>query len=159
MSRRQLDNWIESFLSYTDDTEPRETYRRWTALSTVAAALQRKCFLVWGRETFYPNLYIILVGPPAARKGTAMKEGGKLLNKIGLSMAADESSRQKLISGLRDCNAAEQAPDGTLNQHCSMTIYATELTTFIGYESREMLTMLCKWFDCEERYVYDTHGR
>jgi hypothetical protein len=43
--------------------------------------------------------------------------------------------------------------------HASITIYSTELTVFLGYESKELLSMLCKWFDCEERYVYDTIQR
>ena len=65
---RQLGDWIDGFLRFTNNTEPRESYRQWTAIATIAAVLQRKCKLVWGRETFYPNLFTVLVGPPAARK-------------------------------------------------------------------------------------------
>ena len=68
---RVLPDWIDGYLDYTANTEPKASYRRWAAISAVAAALQRKCYLVIGSETFYPNLYVILTGPPAARKKPA----------------------------------------------------------------------------------------
>ncbi len=159
MSNRRVGDWIEGFLEYTDNTEPRESYRRWVGISTIASVLQRKCYVEWGRETFYPNLYIILVGPPAARKGTAMREGKTLLNKIGLKLAADESSRQKLITFMKNSLTQEQTPEGQPYFHCSITIISTELTVFLGYESKELLAVLCKWFDCEDRFLYDTIAR
>ena len=159
MARQLSEDWIESFVKFARDTEPRESFRRWTAISTIASSLQRKCYLKWGSETFYPNMYIVLIGPPAARKGTAMREGKKFLNKMGLNLAADESSRQKLIGSLKESQATEQSPSGGLNMHASMTIFSSELTVFLGYESKDMLSMLCKWYDCEDRFVYDTYGR
>ena len=157
---RRVHNWIDGFLDYTDNTEPRVSYRKWVAISTIASVLQRKCYLKWGRETFYPNMYIVLVGPPAARKGTAMREGKQFLNAIGVEVSADESSRQKLVQSLKQNAAGEASPDGKgMTHHASITIYSTELTVFLGYESKELLSMLCKWFDCEERYVYDTIQR
>jgi hypothetical protein len=159
MYQRKVRDWIAGFLEYTDNTEPRESYRKWVAISTIASVLQRKCFIAWGRETFYPNLYIILVGPPAARKGTAMKEGRYLLNKIGLKVAADETSRQKLVTWMKNSRSQEQTPDGKPYFHCSITVLSTELTVFLGYEAKEMLSVLCKFFDCEERFLYDTHSR
>ena len=155
-TQRNLKDWIDAFLYYTSDTEPRETYRRWTAVSTIAAVLQRKCWVRWGRETFYPNMYIVLVGPPAARKGTAIKEGKEFLDQLGVQVAADEGSRQKLISALEETSAQDLGQDGKMIYHSSLTILATELTVFLGYENFDMLSMLCKWFDCENRYVYDT---
>jgi len=155
-TQRKVKDWIDAFLYYTSDTEPRETYRRWVAISTIASVLQRKCWVQWGREVFYPNMYIVLVGPPAARKGTAIKEGKNLLDELGVSVAADEGSRQKLISALEESMAADPGEDGKAIYHSSLTILATELTVFLGYENFDMLSMLCKWFDCENRYVYDT---
>jgi hypothetical protein len=159
MSERQLESWIDGFLDYTDNTEPRESFRRWVGISTVASAMQRKCRLRWGRETFFPNLYIILVGPPASRKGTAMREGISFLKRIGMDFAADESSRQKLITSLKESVSSNTMLSGEAQFHCSLNVYASELTVFLGYEDRDFLSMLCKWFDCEDRFVYDTHGR
>ena len=156
---RRLNDWIEAFVEYTDNTEPPESYRRWVAISTMASALQRKCKLIWGSETFFPNMYIVLVGPPAARKGTAMRTGKDLLDQIGIAVSADESSRQKLVKSLQEMGVADQDDMGRINFHSSMTLYSSELTVFLGYGARELLAMLCKWYDCEPRYVYDTIQR
>lgn len=158
MSRRSGDDWIEAFVHFTRETEPRASFRRWAAVSTVASALQRKCYLEWGSEVFYPNMYIVLVGPPAARKGTAMREGKRFLTKLGVNIAADESSRQKLINSMREAHSPDQDSSGKITMHSSMTIFSTELTVFLGYEAREMLAMLCKWYDCEDRFTYDTYS-
>ena len=64
---RALPNWIDAYLDYTEKTEPRKSYRLWAGLSTIAAVLQRKCYMRVGSEIFYPNLYVVLTGPPAAR--------------------------------------------------------------------------------------------
>ena len=153
---RRLDDWIEAFVKYTDNTAPPESYRRWVAISTMASALQRKCKLDWGSETFFPNMYIVLVGPPAARKGTAMRTGKDLLDQIGIAVSADESSRQKLVKSLQEMGVAAQDDLGRITFHSSMTLYSSELTVFLGYGAKELLAMLCKWYDCEPRYVYDT---
>ena len=88
-----------------------------------------------------------------------MRVGKELLDELGMAVAADESSRQKLVQALMDCRATEQTEEGELNLHSSMTIFSTELTVFLGYESKEMISMLCKWYDCESRFIYDTVSR
>ena len=155
---RRLPDWLDGYMTYTYETESRELYRKWVGVSIIAAGLRRKCHIVMGRMRFYPNLYIVLVGPPAARKGTAMEPGQSLLRTIGIAQAADESSRQKLIQRLRD-SAEQLSLDNQLEFHSSLTIWSSELTVFLGYSNVELLTMLCKWFDCESRFQYETIGR
>ena len=46
-----------------------------------------------------------------------------------------------------------------VNYHCSLTIHASELTVFLGFQERDLLSMLCKWYDCENRYRKDTIAR
>lgn len=158
MSRRTGD-WIEGFLAFTENTEPRVSYRRWVAISTVASALQRKCWVDWGTLTFYPNMYIVLVGPPAARKGTAMGFGKVFLDALGIKTAADETSRPRIVQALQESHATSQAKTGELCYHCSLTAFSTELTVFLGYDDKEMLTYLCKLYDCEKTFRYETVSR
>lgn len=154
---RQLEDWIEGYLEYTDNTEPRESFRKWAAISAIASALQRKVYLPFGMETFFPNMYIILVGPPAACKGTAVRPAGKMLDALGITVAADETSRQKLIERLSQSDASHTDKEGNSYYHCSLTVWASELTTFLGFNNLELFSDLNKWFDCEDRFRYDTH--
>ena len=45
MSERVLADWVDSYMEYTENTEPPEAFRRWVALSTIASVLERKCVL------------------------------------------------------------------------------------------------------------------
>jgi len=157
---RHTDNWIDTYLKYTEDTEPRESFRRWAAISAIASALQRKVYLPLGMETFYPNLYIVLVGPPAARKGTAWRPARRILDSLGIKMAADETSKQQLIMRLQEAENQQVDKEGNIHFHCSLTISASELTDFLGYSDNDFLIMLNKWYDCEDKFEYDTirHG-
>ncbi len=42
---RQLDDWLSSYLDYTENTEPPKSYNTWVAISTIAAVLKRKCYI------------------------------------------------------------------------------------------------------------------
>ena len=156
--KRTTKDWLEGYLQYTENTEPSREYRQWVGISTIASALQRKCWLEWGTLTFFPNMYIILVGPPAARKGTAMKDGKGFLQGLGIPLAADETSRPKLVQTMQGAHAMAQTLTGDAVYHCSLTIFSTELTVFLGYDDKEMLSMLCKVYDCED-YDYATISR
>lgn len=156
---RKYNDWIVAYLKYTENTEPRDSYKLWTAISTIASVLQRKVYLNWGSETWFPNFYIVLTGPPAARKGTAMKPARQLLNRLGIKIAADESSREKLIDTLKQSTVRTDLPNGKIRMDSPLTIQATELTVFLKSGDTSMLSTLCKWFDCEGRYQYDTLSR
>uniref|UniRef100_A0A6H1ZW02 Putative primase n=1 Tax=viral metagenome TaxID=1070528 RepID=A0A6H1ZW02_9ZZZZ len=158
-SDRHLPDWIEGFLEYTENSEPPTPYRLWTAISVVAAALQRKCCLRWGSLDFYPNLYVVLVGPSGGpRKTTAMTPGRKFLDTTGVKVAADATTRESLIRELRFSGEADVDPEeGTLGPiHASLTVYSKELTVFLGYNNRELMANLTDWYDCADQWVYKT---
>jgi hypothetical protein len=154
---RQLTDWITGYLTYTNTTEPAETFRTWTAISVLAGALQRKCKLEWGTLTFYPNMYIVLVGPSGARKGTAMTPGLVFLDELGVKVAAEAITREALIRELKNANATDQnITTGKMIFHSSLTIWAQELTVFLGYGNLQLMSDLCDFYDCRNRWTYRT---
>lgn len=155
---RKLDDWVESYLKYTDNSEPPESYKLWVAISVVASVLQRKCSLPWGDLTFYPNMYIVLVGPSGkCRKGTAMGPGYRMLSEIGVKMAAESITREALIRELRQTTSTDIDPNtGNIELHSSLTIYSQELTVFLGYSNMALMSDLTDWYDCRTRWTYRT---
>lgn len=145
-------------MEFTEDSEPPKLFRLWTALSVVAAALQRKCCLRWGTLEFYPNLYIVLVAPSGkARKGTAMIPGLKLLKRVGIKLAANATTRESLIRELRMSGDSEVDPGvGSVDLHASLTVFSKELTVFMGYQNRELMANLTDWYDCDDAWIYRT---
>lgn len=158
MTNRQLPDWIDGFLDFTDNTEGPYMYRLWTAVSVIASVLQRKCRLDWGSLTFYPNMYIVLVGPSGdARKGTAMGPGLDFIYDLDIKIAAEAITREALIRELAVASDTIIDPTtGAMELHSSLTIFSQELTVFLGYENRQLMSDLCDWYDCRKRWTYRT---
>lgn len=155
---RQLGDWIENYLQYTEDSEPPQSFREWCAVSVIAAALQRKCWLNWGTTTFFPNLYIVLTAPAGkARKGTAMAPARKFIDALQVPMAAEAVTREALIRTLKE--SEQMTPmdgDRPPSIHSSLTVFSPELTVFLGYNNVQLMSDLTDWFDCSSKWVYRT---
>ena len=156
---RILNDWIDSYLVYTNNSEPPTTFRLWSAISLISAVLQRKCKFNWGSLTFYPNMYVVLVGPPAARKGTAMNDAFEFLADLNVKLAAEAITREALIRELKNANDNEIGTEGAgvkMTFHSSLTIWAQELTVFLGYHNLQLMSDLTDWFDCRNQWTYRT---
>jgi hypothetical protein len=157
MTERALPDWIDSYLTYTDNSEPADSFRLWTAISCIASSLKRKCWLDLGSLTFYPNLYIVLVGPAASRKGTAMGPGFRFLQNMGIRMAAEATTREALIKALRTASDTTiNIETGAMIMHSSLTIFSQELTVFLGYNNMQLISDLTDWYDCRGKWIYQT---
>jgi hypothetical protein len=158
LGERRLDNWIENYIFSTECTEPPLLFRKWAAISVLASALQRKCFLQWGTLTFYPNMYIVLVAPSGkARKGVAMSSAMEMLDTIDVNLTAEAITREALIRDLNQSSTEDiDAETGEMFFHSSLTIHSQELTVFIGYKNNELLMDLTDWYDCRSRWTYRT---
>ena len=159
---RRLGDWLESYLEYTFNSEPPESFHVWTAISTIAAVLQRKCIMNWGKLRFYPNMYVVIVAPSGkARKGTAMGYGKDFLSKMNIKMAAESITREALVREIM--NSYDTIIDDKTNEitfHSSLTIYAPELVVFLGYNQQQLMMDLTDWYDCghgpEGKWTYRT---
>jgi len=161
-NERNLPDWIEGFMLLTEESEPPILFRKWTAISTIASALQRKCRVDIGISlTFYPNFYIVLVGPSATGKGTAMKYAYDIIEQIpAIRLSSQATSLQALISRMKDTNLTDiDMLTGEQLYHASLSIFSNEFTVFLGYHNRELIAALCDWYDCHNRWSYDTIKR
>jgi hypothetical protein len=159
---RNLPDWINGFMDLSNNSEPPKLFRKWTAISTIAAALQRKVRLEFGMSmTFYPNLYIVLVGNSSTGKGTAMGYSKDIIENIPtIKLSAQATSLQALIKKMHETNLTDiDMVTGQQHFHSSLTIFSNEFTVFLGYSNRELITALCDWYDCSPRWSYETIAR
>lgn len=147
---RKCKDWLDSYMQYTENSEPPKLFHIWTGISTIAAVLQRKCMLNWGHLRFFPNMYIVLVGPPGkVRKGTAMSFGSNLLSKMDIKISADSVTREALIRNIMEAqDTIIDDKTGAMSFHSSLTVYAPELVVFLGYNQQQLMMDLTDWFDC-----------
>ncbi len=157
---RQLRDWLDSFLLYTDNSEPVYTYRLWTGVSTIASCLQRKCPYYFRPERIiYPNFYVVLVGNSGTRKNAAIIYGKDLMKAVGVTLAPDSTSREKLMKEMFDCGYLTHEDSSVeILEHHSLTLVQAELAVFLRVNDPDMLLLLTKFYDCEDDFSRKTLG-
>lgn len=134
MGERQTDNFIKAFVEkYQDGFVPNKFYL-WSAISVVAAVLERRVWLPWGTLNFYPNMFVFLVSKPGVGKSSAIRPAIKLIRKLKadygkeLNVLPNKVTEPKLLD-LLGHHHHFQYPPGTWNRHTSYYYYASEAST------------------------------
>ena len=159
---RQLSDWLEYYMKYTQRTEPSELYHLWSGLTAISSALRRKCFCNWGalRGLIYPNLFVALVGPPGGRKGTAMRIAKEFVRQLDIPIGADSlGSTQALYKELMESEDSYVDPQGITRKHKSVSIWAEEFQVFLSDRDQMLLPSLTDLFDCADVWKYKTLAR
>ena len=145
---RHFPHWIKSYLQYTSTSEAPDSYHFWTAVSTIAGALQRK---VWQDQLIFqwiPNFYIIFVAPAGiATKSTTLNFGMGLLERVdGVVFGPESGSWQGLGDALADASSYFDYTDPILGQvkvaQSAVTVAASELGTFLNTEDEKAMSFL-----------------
>jgi len=159
---RQLSDWLEYYMKYTQRTEPPELYHLWSGLTAISSALRRKCYCNWGalRGFVYPNLFVSLVGPPGGRKGTAMKIAKSIVQTLNVPIGADSlGSTQALYKEIMESEDSYVDPQGLTKKHKSVSIWSEEFQVFLNDRDQMLLSALTDLFDCADNWKYKTLSR
>lgn len=159
---RQLSDWLEYYMKYTQRTEPPELYHLWSGLTAISSALRRKCYCNWGalRGIIYPNVFVSLVGPPGGRKGTAMRIAKSFVQQLEIPLGADSlGSTQALYKELMDSEDDYVDPNGITKKHKSISIWAEEFQVFLSDRDQMLIPSLTDLFDCADTWKYKTLSR
>ena len=85
------------YLEYTAQTESPRNYHRWVFTSVLGTLIGRRCWVPFGPWKIYPNQYILLVGPPGVRKGSAISLGKKLLGEIDYEFFGPDRAAKEML--------------------------------------------------------------
>jgi len=152
-------DFFTAYMDYADidNSEAPATYHRWVCASMVGALLGRGIHFQLGPHRIFPNQYIMLMGSPGTRKGSAMGIGKGLLKSLNYSrFAADKTSKERflmdmkstdLVAGFDDLESIE------LDAASESYICAGEFTDFIGQNNMEFVTMLTNLWDNLSEYT------
>ena len=157
---RVLRSWLEGLRTFAEETESPRAYWRWGGLSTIASALQRKVWLQFGMDRIYPNLYVLLVGPPAQRKDAPVSFSRKILMSLGIPVSADSLSKRRFTSSLEKTSATEQFYfNGKPVVQCAISITSGEFSDMFAVNLKEMVECLTSVFDSRDVWKYETEGK
>lgn len=168
---RRLKNWLKGYYEFTEQTESPDQFHMWVGLSVLSAATQRNIYIDRSYFVIYPNLYVLLVGPPGVRKSSAMSYGKNLLSKLpNINIEANKLSPQALINSLSNSNITGQvvapktpggAPSAVLKRNCTAVIYSSEFSVTLGSDAHQngLLSLLTDLFDSPSEWDYKTLSR
>ncbi len=149
MSQRSLDNWIKAYLRYTLNTEAPQSFHYWTAVATIAGALQRKVYMDMGAFDWVPNFYIVLVGPAGfVTKSTTLRLGESLLRQVGKRIRFGSNSGSWQAMAEEIAASAQMSMTGGFKT-CSISYFISELGTFLDPNNREQIDFFVDSWDAQ----------
>jgi len=161
---RKLDEGIlKAFCRFTQDTEIPSIYALWCAISTVAVALGRDCYIDMGHYMIYPNLYVVLVaGSGKCKKSTSIGVAEYFIKRISpeIRIFAQKATPEALIGALsRSLKTDEE--ENIVRSCAEGIILADEISTFIDKMSAQngMIQFLTTLWDSKDEFVYETKSR
>ena len=157
---RVLPSWIDGFVQYTAGRSTKTLFARWAAIGTVAAALERKTWLMSQHKPVYPNMYIFLVGPPGVGKTYVIDLAHQIFDEAlvfgmkgaGHHCAKTTLSKAGLIDTLALATRTTFNPDLTFN---ALFVPSEELSMLLPEYNKEFISALTAFFDngkYEEQY-------
>lgn len=151
---RVCSDWIETFCEYVADTETPRIFAKWSAITTIAGALRKKCWFQLGRHKTYPNLYVILVAPPGGRKSVSLNYAKELLIEgiPDVVISSESNTRESLLQDLELSATDAIMPDKTTFRYSALTVMSKEFEIFLGQkkENAKMIVTLTDLYDCTD---------
>ena len=149
--------FVEHLLEHTKNYESPTSFWKWSAYTTIAAALRDRCYRKMGDSYLYPNFYTLLVADSAVhRKGEPVKLCEKLLTK---SKATKVISGRASIQGILDeLGRGETSKEtGELLTGGSALFSAPELSAGIVNDP-ESVKILTDIYEFKEEYTSRLRG-
>lgn len=163
MARLLRKSWLDSFMDYCDNMESPKEWLLWSGISTLSATIKRNCYIWYRGIKFFPNQYIILVGPPGIGKGEAISRGYDLaFSAKCVNYIKDWHTPQEILEELSEGFSTVNLKIGQiittniLKDHTTCII-APELAVFLqNYDN--MHSLLCAWWD-QNKFEYKTKNK
>lgn len=149
-----MTDWIDDFLSYTSQANSPEIFRLWAGIGAVSGALERR---VWAggknASQIFPNVFVLLVGPPGSGKTQSVMPIKALWRATKeLVVSPDSMTRASLVDEMEKGARMYLHGKGILDYH-SLLIATDEIGTLIPAYDQEILNVISKLYDCEESYL------
>lgn len=158
------DDWITNFMTFTEGLPTPEIFRLWSGISTIAATLERRVWVATGRGVIYPNLFVVLVAPPAVGKSVAIDQSiraiqtatglvAKEYTQGKLNLAPIDLTPASLIDVLSASSRRAPVNNGTdLIEYSSLYVAIGELGVLMPGHDLHMISILNYLYDNPTHY-------
>jgi len=145
---RHFNDWLTAYMEYSGYGEAPRHMSFWTGVSTIAGALQRKCWIDQITFQWYPNFYIVLVAPPGiVSKSSTVSLGMQLLRQVpGVMFGPDVVTWQALVEVFMESTNNFTYQDISHVQS-SVTLESSEFGNLLDPRDRRMVDLLVNLWD------------
>lgn len=149
-ANRRVHSWIESFIQSTIGLESPEIFRRWAAITTIAAVVEQKIYLQTS-SALHPNIYCFLVGHPGVGKTRTVRAARRYyLETPEPHVAPTSMTGASMVDALMACKRTFiRLPDPPL-EYNSMYITADEMRAFMHKYDEEAIGIMSAFYDPDE---------
>lgn len=144
-------------------------YHVWSAISAIAALLERRVWInLGGLGQIYPNLFITLCGGPGTGKSTSSRVACDFIKKLnkalgegskGVFFGPDKVTPAALFTKFRQTIKTVIPEGGAPFEQCAMYLHSTELSTMIrDIGGGSLSDDLLKFYDCDDLFEKDLVG-
>jgi hypothetical protein len=146
-SERLCKDWIETFCEYVSNTEVPEKFAKWAAISVIAAAMRRRCWLAAGRLSIFPNLYILLVSPPGSEKSAVIPYAINILTKAipNIAVAPEGCTKKTFLREIRNAVTTFILPNNISVRYSALTVMSSDFNIFL--QSKKLIPILVSMYD------------
>jgi len=148
-------DWIETALTQTETLRSPRAFRLWTAIATIAAALERRVWTETDVKPLYPNLYTVLAGGPASGKTIMVNMCKELLAGLvkpnGIFLGPDNPSAASFMDTLAASSKVSINGMG-IPFYSAMTVACTELGDLMSKYDKDFVAKLTTLYDNPANY-------
>lgn len=147
-------DFVDSFLTLTDERPSPEIFRKWAAITTLSGALEKRVWTNTKAGAQYANLYVMLVAPPGIGKSQAVNPAEQLIKQTKRYFISPNSvTAASYIDALARAGRTVLKPNnsGTLTYH-HLFVFAPELGVFLNTHDLGFLSTINELFDHKDSY-------
>ncbi len=161
---RHFTDIIDGYMQYTAGHESTDRIRKWSFISAIAGALERRVWLDRAYYTLFPNLYVFIIGKSGLiKKSTSTAIAVNLLREMqGIKLMSERLTAASLIGQLADSGKKFEV-DGKFINQSPLFAYASELAVFLSEVFGSITELLTTFYDCQpndssKAWIHHTKG-
>lgn len=143
-------NWLAAYDEYVAEDRTPSLFKRWAGVYILAAAIQRRRWIISNGKPIYPNLYVLFCGSSAAGKGVSLDPVYEILSRTNDQFIAPPSvTAAALVDEFEDSVITLLTPDHKSVMFNPLTVIANEFGVFIPAYDTVVLNLLTDLYDCK----------
>lgn len=151
MPTRNFESFVEAFSVYLSSRKAPKAYHLWAGLWCLSAAIERRASCFTNQNFLWPNIYVVLLGPPANGKSQIIDPCSELLLSLGDDRHTPSSMTfASLADHVRDFQRTIIDPkSGSAQSYSGVNILSSEWKVLLPTYDTQLLGKITDLYDCK----------